>query len=199
MEYVLDMAEQLGMTEEQGARIMGEIKEYLNNLMREIMLESGMPQDQIENTARSLAYALDGMEAREYLYFVADMFSGKGDTEAIGDFVNTNFEMPDLSDIKQYIFDQITNGFREGMKNAPPNEDGSARFDDQTIEAIVEKIGGEMKNEYGPNFYALPPLLKELGASDEEAFGVIQQIQGLLDESLTKAVKRVNGLPGEVQ
>ena len=43
MSQVLDMAEELGMTEEQGARVMGEIKQYVNDLMREIMFEAGMP------------------------------------------------------------------------------------------------------------------------------------------------------------
>lgn len=194
MGVVLDMAEELGMTEEQGARVMTDLKSYMNDLMREIMKEAGMPNEEVERTARSLGYALEGLDARDYLYMIADMFSGKADMEAIGDFVNTNFEMPDLSDIKQYIFDEMTNGFRNGMKDAK-KEDGTPVFDDATIENVVERIGDEMRKEYGPDFYALPALFEELGMDEDLQRGAIKSIQDLLEASLTKAVRRVNGLP----
>lgn len=153
---------------------MGEIKDYVNNLMREIMFEAGMPETEVEKTARSLQYALEGLDARNYLYMVADMFSGRGDTEAIGDFVNTNFEMPDLSDIKQYIFDGMTNGFRDGMSEAKNPETGEPIFDQATIENVVERIGDEMRKEYGPDFYALPALFEELGMDEDTQRGAIQ-------------------------
>jgi hypothetical protein len=98
---ILDAARQLDLAEDQVAAMMGDIKNYMNGLVLDIMGEMDMSPEERDRHAQTLAYTLESLSNEEYMMTIAGAFSGKGDMGAVEDFINTTFELPDLREVNQ--------------------------------------------------------------------------------------------------
>jgi hypothetical protein len=127
--------------------------------MERILNESGFEGD-IERTVGSLAQSLDSMTNEQYMRAIASAFSGKGDMGGVENFINTDFQMPDLSENKSVIFEGVTKYLNENL--------GFLEMDEENIASIVSAVQDELTQPSGPNFYALPFLFEQAGLDKEQ-------------------------------
>jgi hypothetical protein len=108
---VIDIAKQLNLPETVLSKIMGDIKKYMTSLMEKIFVEIGMSFEDATKAATSMAYAYGGLSHEEYMKLVSGAFSGAGGSAALApveDFINTQFKIPDLGNVKNDIYTKVT-------------------------------------------------------------------------------------------
>jgi hypothetical protein len=153
--------------------MMADIKNYMNGLINEILEEMDMSPEERERHAQTLAYSLESLSNEEYMMTITSAFSGKGDMGAVEDFINTTFELPDLREVNQQIFDNVTAYLR---KNLPaidrPDPADPARlvqlFTEAQVDQIIEIVQNELRADRGPDLYLLGPLMEENGLNAAE-------------------------------
>lgn len=108
MEGLLGLAKEAGLTEEEGKTFMTEIKNYLNGLIGDILRDAtDIDPEALEASRSALEYALETMSPQEYLMTMGHVFSGEADMEAVMEFVNMEYEMPDTEAIQFNIVQEI--------------------------------------------------------------------------------------------
>jgi hypothetical protein len=129
--------------------MMGGIKNYMRQLMTRILEESGFEGD-AQQTIDSLSQSLETMSNEQYMRAIASAFSGKGDMGGVEDFVNSDFQMPDLSENKSDIYNGVTDYLNKNL--------AELGLEGDQIESVVTAVQDELKKTQGPDFYALPQL-----------------------------------------
>jgi hypothetical protein len=133
-----------------------------------------------DNAAAALAYAFDSQSDRGYMLMIADAFSGRSNLDVLDQFLATTFEMPDLSGLRQEIFEGVTNYLREN---------GAAlELPQETIDAVVEAVQNELRAERGPDFYKLPEAFKLAGLTKEQSIKALSDLQDFLGLQLGRAL-----------
>jgi hypothetical protein len=97
MAAVMDLAGQLDLPEEAQKQMMEDIRNFMDGLIREILDKMNMNPEERERALTGLGEALNTLSPRDYMIVMGDVFSGKSDMGAVDDFINTTFEMPDVS------------------------------------------------------------------------------------------------------
>lgn len=76
------------------------------------------------------------MGPEQYLRSIASAFSGKGDMGGVEDFINTDFQMPDLSENKEKIYNDVTKYLTDNLT--------AMNMDEATIQTVVEQVQNEL-------------------------------------------------------
>jgi len=158
MDGFFDMVKSLEFSEDQQEEMMGGIRNYMSSLMERILSESGFEGD-IEGTVASLNQSLESMGPEQYLRSIASAFSGKGDMGGVEDFINTDFQMPDLSENKEKIYNDVTKYLTDNLT--------AMNMDEATIQTVVEQVQNELTQAQGPDFSLLPQLMSSVGLDDD--------------------------------
>lgn len=163
---ILDLAREAELPEEAAARFMGDIKQYMQGIMGEILNDMDMSNEEREEHLKSLSYALESLSNEEYMLTIAKAFSGQGDLGGVEDFINTSFELPDLQGTSQKIYDEVTQYLRENLPKLTREDDSGSEVEvlsEAQVDAVIASVQEELRAERGPDFYKLPVLFKELG------------------------------------
>lgn len=151
----------------------------------------GYPESQMEQAAASMAYALGSLSDADYLEAMGGAFGGHGSMDAVDEFLNTAYELPDVRGISQYIFDEVSNYLNNNLPYFG--------LDESQVGAVVFAVQEELRAERGPDFYKLPVLFGELGMPEEAQWTVLHQLQDFLSKQLINAVKYVDGVPQDIK
>jgi hypothetical protein len=95
--------------------MMGEIKNYLNGLIGEILQSMDMSPEQRDRAVSSLSKAFNSLSDEEYLKVMGSAFGGQSDLGAVEDFLDATFELPDLQETSKYIFDEVSKYLSENL------------------------------------------------------------------------------------
>jgi hypothetical protein len=114
MAAVLDIAEQLNISDESRHMMMEDMKNYMNSMIIRILEDMGYPRGQIEQAAASMAYALGSLSDKDYMMAMGGAFGG-ADMGAMDEFLNNTYEMPDVERISYQIYEEVTNYMYENL------------------------------------------------------------------------------------
>jgi hypothetical protein len=168
---VLNLADEIDLAPETAEKFMGDIKYFMRSLIEEILRGLDMRPEDAENAIKSMSVAFESMSNEEYMIAMGHAFSGKGDMGAVEDFINTQFELPDMQGVSQNIYDQVTNFLFENLPGLKRFDEATAvevqALDEEQIKTVVESVQNELRNDRGPDFYKLPYLFNEIGMDKE--------------------------------
>lgn len=121
-EGVMDMAEQLNLSDEMREMIMRDMKDYMNHMIVRILEDMGFPHEELYNTAASMAYALGSLSDKDYMMAMGGAFGG-ADMGAVEDFLYNTYEMPNVDRISFEIYDTVTNYMYDNLPSLGLRED----------------------------------------------------------------------------
>jgi arginyl-tRNA synthetase len=76
MAGVMDLAEQLEISDENKEHMMDDLKEYMNRMIADILDSMGFPEWERDQAVASMAYALGTLNDREYMNAMGGAFGG---------------------------------------------------------------------------------------------------------------------------
>lgn len=112
---ILEIAKEAGLEEEMANTMMGDIKNYMNSLIMEILESLEMSREEREVAVQGLSNAFESLSNEEYMMTMASAFGGSGDLGAVEDFLDSTFELPDLQQVSLEIFEGVTNYLGENL------------------------------------------------------------------------------------
>jgi hypothetical protein len=154
MEAILDMTEQLNLSDDMRSMIMDDMKDYMNHMIVRILEEMGFPHEELYNTAASMAYALGSLSDADYMRAMGGAFGGS-DMSAVEDFLYNTYELPEVDRVSYEIYERVTDFMYDNLPQLNLGED--------QVEIIVLAVQEELRADRGPDFYKLPVLFTELG------------------------------------
>lgn len=187
MAGVMDMAQQLDISEENKKMMMRDMRDYINGLIADILDSMGYPEYLRDEAVAKMAYAFGSLSDEEYLEAMGGAFGGDSDLGAVEDFLNSTYELPDVQRISYEIFDGVTNYMAENLPQIG--------LDENQVAATIQAVQEELSAERGPDFYALPPLMESVGMSQEQQIVAIEALNNFLQQQMVEGVRRIEGVP----
>jgi hypothetical protein len=115
MEAIFDLAESLELKKEETEFLMTSIKDFMEDLIGDIIKGMDLSRDQAKLAEASLMMALGAMSNEEYMNVMANAFGGNMNMGPVNDMMNMDFAMPDLSAYNQAVYDDVTKFLEENI------------------------------------------------------------------------------------
>jgi hypothetical protein len=191
MAGVMDMAQQLDISEDNKKMMMRDMRDYINGLIADILDSMGYPEYLRDEAVAKMAYAFGSLSDEEYLEALGGAFGGDSDLGAVEDFLNSTYELPDVERISYEIFDGVTNYMAENLP--------SLGLDEQQIGTTIQAVQDELRAERGPDFYKIPEIMTAIGMSEEQQIVVIEELNNFLQREMVNGVRRIEGVPQDIK
>lgn len=119
-------------------------------------------------------------------------FAGGADLTTIEEFISTSFNFPDFKPVSETILGKVEGYLKENLPKLPEP------YLQKNNDEVVRIVSDEFKKARGPDFYILPGILTNFGVNKDAAESAMKELQNMLENELTKAVKDFDELPGGV-